>query len=79
MKERRCPVTGATSGSAAKGGSANKNWWPNQLNLEILHQNPDSGNPMDCDFNYAEEFKKLDLKEIKKDLFKLILFRRVQD
>ena len=40
---------------------SNRNWWPNQLNLKILHQNSRKGNPMDADFNYAEEFKKLDL------------------
>ncbi len=63
----KCPVTGATSHSAAK-GTSNKDWWPNQLNLKILHQNPDKLNPMDEDFNYAEEFKELDLQAIKKDL-----------
>ncbi len=67
----RCPVTGATSRSAAK-GTSNRDWWPNQLNLKILHQNPENLNPMDGDFNYAEEFKKLDLEALKKDLYALM-------
>ncbi len=67
----KCPVTGAMGKSAAK-GTSNKDWWPNQLNLKILHQNPKSLNPMDDDFNYAEEFKKLDLQAVKQDLYKLM-------
>ena len=67
----KCPVTGATSHSAAK-GTSNRDWWPNQLNLKILHQNPPSLNPMDRDFNYKEEFRKLDLNALKKDLYKLM-------
>ncbi|MDC7224558.1 MAG: catalase/peroxidase HPI [Spirochaetales bacterium] len=67
----RCPVTGATSHSAAR-GTSNKDWWPNQLNLKILHQNPGTLNPMAEDFDYAEEFKKLDLKAIKQDLYDLM-------
>ncbi|MGD2066448.1 MAG: catalase/peroxidase HPI [Candidatus Bathyarchaeota archaeon] len=49
-----------------------RDWWPNQLNLNILHQNSSLSNPMDKDFNYAEEFKKLDLKTLKKDLYALM-------
>lgn len=72
MSEKgRCPVTGATSHSAAS-GTSNKDWWPNQLNLKILHQNSSLINPMEKDFNYAEEFKKLDLLALKKDLFALM-------
>ncbi len=72
MSEKgRCPVTGATSRSAAK-GTSNKDWWPNQLNLKILNQNSSLINPMDKDFDYAEEFKKLDLKALKEDLYKLM-------
>ncbi len=51
---------------------SNKDWWPNQLNLNILHQNSPLSNPMDKDFNYADEFKKLDLETVKKDLYKLM-------
>lgn len=73
MSEKgKCPVTGATSRSIAGGGTSNKDWWPNQLNLKILHQNSNLSNPMGDDFNYIEEFKKLDLKAIKKDLFALM-------
>jgi catalase-peroxidase len=51
---------------------SNKNWWPNQLNLKILHQNSVLTNPMDKEFNYAEEFKSLDLKALKNDLYFLM-------
>ncbi len=53
-------------------GTSNRDWWPNQLNLKILHQNPPAGNPMGGDFNYAEEFNKLDLAAVKKDLYALM-------
>ncbi len=53
-------------------GTSNRDWWPNQLNLKILHQHSAMSNPMGEDFNYAEEFKKLDLKALKKDLFALM-------
>lgn len=73
MREKgKCPVTGATSRSVAGGGTSNKDWWPNQLNLKILHQNSNLSNPMGADFDYAEEFKKLDLEAVKKDLFQLM-------
>ena len=49
-------------------GTSNRDWWPDQLNLKVLHQNSRMGNPMDKEFNYAEEFKKLDLKALKKDI-----------
>ncbi len=67
----KCPVTGA-SGKMTVKGTTNKDWWPNQLNLKVLHQNPRNLNPMDADFNYAEEFKKLDLKAVKADLFRVM-------
>ncbi len=54
-------------------GTSNLDWWPNQLNLKILHQNPPMSDPMGEEFNYAEEFKKLDLKAIKKDLDALMM------
>jgi catalase-peroxidase len=68
----RCPVTGRTSKPIAGGGTSNRDWWPNQLNLKILHQNSRKSNPMDDAFNYAEEFKKLDLQALKKDLYALM-------
>ncbi len=57
---------------AAGGGTTNYDWWPNQLNLKILHQNPPAGNPMGEDFDYAEEFSKLDYQALKKDLYALM-------
>ncbi|MFH1062300.1 MAG: catalase/peroxidase HPI [Candidatus Omnitrophota bacterium] len=68
----KCPVTGMTSEQVAGKGTSNKDWWPNQLNLNILHQHSSKSNPMGNEFNYAEEFKKLDLKAIKKDLYALM-------
>jgi len=56
----------------AGGGTSIRDWWPNQLNLKILHQNSHLSNPMGEAFNYAEEFKKLDLKSVKKDLYALM-------
>ena len=53
-------------------GMSNRYWWPNQLNLHILHQHSSKSNPMGEDFNYAEEFKKLDLAAVKKDLYALM-------
>lgn len=71
-KENRCPVTGK-AGQAVKGeGTTNRDWWPDQVNLKILHQHSNLSNPMGDDFSYAAEFKKLDLKAIKKDLFALM-------
>lgn len=72
MGEGKCPVTGHTKKTVSGGGTTNKDWWPNQLNLKILHQHSNLSNPLDKDFNYAEEFKKLDLDAIKKDLFELM-------
>ena len=72
MTESKCPVTGNASMPIASGGYKNKDWWPNKLNLEILSQNSELTNPMSKDFDYAKEFKKLNLKEIKKDLFALM-------
>ena len=68
--ESKCPVTGKAGSTTASRGTSNRDWWPNQLNLGILHQHAPASNPMDPDFNYAEEFKKLDLAAVKKDLAK---------
>jgi len=68
MAELKCPVTGKTRQSVSGDGHSNKMWWPNQINLKILHQNSNLSNPMGPDFKYAEAFSKLDLKAIKKDL-----------
>jgi len=71
-EESKCPVTGASKNPVAGGGTSNRDWWPNQLNLKILHQNSSMANPMGKGFNYAEEFKKLDLEALKKDLYALM-------
>src|SRR6185312_17322155 len=54
------------------GSRGNRDWWPNQLNLKMLHSNSDLSDPLDRGFDYAEEFKKLDLQAIKKDLYALM-------
>jgi len=71
-EENKCPVTGRMSRPISSGGMSNRDWWPNQLNLKILHQHSRLCNPMDETFNYAKEFKKLDLKAVKKDLYALM-------
>jgi catalase-peroxidase len=71
-EDTKCPVTGGAKNPTAGGGKSNRDWWPNQLNLKILHQNSHMSNPMDEEFNYAEEFKKLDLEALKKDLYALM-------
>jgi len=71
-EESKCPVTGRTGKSIAGGGTSNRDWWPDQLNLKILHQHSSLSNPMGEAYNYAEEFKKLDLKALKKDLYALM-------
>ena len=65
-KNSKCPVTGRTHKPISSGGTSNRDWWPNQLNLKILHQHSQLSNPMSEDFNYAKEFKKLDLKSLRK-------------
>jgi len=71
-EDSKCPVTGRTSKPIAGGGTSNRDWWPNQLNLKILHQNSHMSNPMGEAFNYAAEFKNLDLEAVKKDLYALM-------
>ncbi len=68
----KCPVTGRTSRQVAGSGTSNKDWWPKQLNLNILHQHSNKSNPMGEEFNYREEFNKLDLEAVKKDLYALM-------
>lgn len=71
-KESKCPVTGKTAVPMTGRGTSNRDWWPNQLNLRILHQHSAKSNPLGGKFNYAEEFRKLDLKAVKKDLYALM-------
>ncbi|MDX9812331.1 MAG: catalase/peroxidase HPI, partial [Bacteroidales bacterium] len=72
-KVSKCPVTGATSmHSAGSAGTKNRDWWPNQLKLNILRQHSSLSDPMGKEFDYAEEFKSLDYKALKNDLHKLM-------
>ena len=68
--ESKCPFhqEGQNPGTAAKGGTTNRDWWPNQLRVDLLSQHSSKSNPMGEDFNYAEEFKKLDYEALKRDL-----------
>src|ERR1043165_2998556 len=70
--ESKCPFTNGALNHVAGGGTRNTNWWPSLLSLNILRQHSSKSNPMGEDFNYAEEFKKLDLDAVKKDLFDLM-------
>jgi len=60
---------GSTNRTDFTKGTTNKDWWPNQLDLSVLHQNSDLSNPMGCKFNYVEEFKTLDLEAVKNDIY----------
>lgn len=72
-KTGKCPVTGATSKhNVGTGGTKNRDWWPNQLKLNVLRQHSPLSNPMGDDFDYAQEFQSLNLDAIKKDLHKLM-------
>ncbi len=74
--ESKCPFTGATGAThkqaSAGAGAVNRDWWPNQLKLNILRQNSSLTNPMDNSFNYAEEFKSLDLAALKNDIMEVM-------
>ncbi|HUL23513.1 MAG TPA: catalase/peroxidase HPI, partial [Thermodesulfobacteriota bacterium] len=70
--DRKYPVTGGANPQATGRGTTNRDWWPNQLNLDILHQHSSKSNPMGEGFNYAKEFKSLNLEALKKDLRKLM-------
>lgn len=70
--EAKCPFSGGALKHVAGSGTHNRDWWPNQLKLNILRQHSTLSNPMDKAFNYAEEFKKLDLKVLKKEIFDLM-------
>jgi len=70
-EDSKCPVTGRDHKHTA-GGTTNRDWWPNQLKLDILHQHSSKSNPMGEGFNYAKEFKSLDLEAVKKDLRELM-------
>ena len=71
-KISKCPVTGATRHSAGTSGTKNRDWWPNQLKLNILRQHSSLSDPMGKDFDYSEAFKSLDYEGLKQDLRKLM-------
>src|SRR5712675_719598 len=66
--ESKCPVISGDHKHTAAGAPSNRDWWPNQLNLRMLRLNSPLSNPMGEKFNYAEEFKKLDLDALRKDI-----------
>ncbi len=68
----KCPFMGNAGRVTAERGTSNRDWWPNQLNLNILHQHPPASNPLGAEFNYADEFNKLDLQALKQDLHALM-------
>jgi catalase-peroxidase len=70
--ESKCPFSGGMHKHTAGAGTRNRDWWPNQLKLNILRQNSSLSDPMDKAFNYAKEFKSLDLDALKKDLYELM-------
>ncbi len=70
--ESKCPFMGGVLQQGAGGGTSNRDWWPNQLRLNILRQHSSLSNPMEETFNYAEQFKTLDLDAVKKDIFDLM-------
>jgi catalase-peroxidase len=71
--ESQCPMHGGKmEGNAVLFDMTNRTWWPNQLDLTVLHQNPPAGDPMGADFDYAAEFQKLDLAAVKADIFALM-------
>ncbi|MGH1363753.1 MAG: catalase/peroxidase HPI [Calditrichia bacterium] len=70
--EGKCPFSGGVDKHTAGNGTNNRDWWPNQLNLDILRQHSSLSNPMGEDFDYAEAFKSLDLKELKQDIYNLM-------
>ena len=71
-EESKCPFSGGKIKQSAGNGPGNRDWWPNQLKLNILRQHAAQSNPMDVEFNYAEAFKSLDLNLVKKDIFELM-------
>lgn len=70
--QAKCPFTGAVHKNSAGGGTRNRDWWPNQIDLGVLRQHSTLSDPMDPDFDYAKEFNSLDLAAVKKDLYELM-------
>ena len=72
MTQGKCPVTGHGQKQAAGGGASNREWWPDRLRLDILHQHSAPLDPMGADFDYAAAFKSLDLAAVKQDIVDLM-------
>ena len=72
MNEGKCPVLHGVGENAHRGGTSNRDWWPNQLRLEVLHQHSALSNPMDEDFDYAREFNSLDLDAVKREIIEVM-------
>jgi catalase-peroxidase len=72
MEEMKNPAAGKKQTGPSVSGTTNRDWWPDQLNLKILHQNAELSNPLSPDFDYSKAFEKLDLPEIKQDIIKLM-------
>ena len=70
--QAQCPFSSGAMKQSAGNGTKNNDWWPNQLKLNILRQNSSLSNPMGKQFNYAAEFKSLDLDAVKQDIFNLM-------
>ncbi|WP_236212315.1 catalase/peroxidase HPI [Metapseudomonas otitidis] len=70
--QAKCPFSGGGAQHSAGGGTSNRDWWPNQLNLKILHQHSSLSDPLDSGFDYAEAFKSLDLQALRRDLHALM-------
>ncbi|NCM98063.1 MAG: catalase-peroxidase, partial [Rhodobacterales bacterium] len=68
----KCPVAHGAGKPTSQAGRSNRDWWPNQLNLKVLHQHSALSNPMGAGFDYAQAFGKLDLGAVKRDLFALM-------
>lgn len=68
----KCPVKVVVENNTASAGTSNRDWWPNQLNVNMLHQHAENSKPLNQNYNYAEEFKKLDIDALKKDLHELM-------
>ncbi len=71
----KCPFHNGSMDNSAARGTKNRDWWPNQLKVNILRQHSALSDPMDKDFNYAEAFRSLDLEAVKKDLHNLLILR----
>ncbi|TCD58741.1 catalase/peroxidase HPI [Synechococcus sp. BS56D] len=72
MSDLKCPFSGHTGATTPSGGTTNAHWWPDQINLSLLHQHHPASNPLGAEFNYADAFSELDLEAVKHDLQELM-------